>query len=139
MKSTLLTGFILFLVLNGFTQPTDTISNVPDSINHRIFLIGDAGELQGATHPVIDWLKKNVNWDEETNTVLFLGDNIYPYGLPLEGHPTYEISKKIIDYQINLVKGKKSKAYFIPGNHDWRNGKLGGWQQAMNQQDYINS
>lgn len=139
MKSSFLTGFILLLVLNGFSQQPDTASPVPDSINQRIFLVGDAGELQGDSHPVIDWLKKNVDWNEETNTVLFLGDNIYPYGLPLEGDPTYDISKKILDYQINLVKGKKSKAYFIPGNHDWRNGKLGGWQQVMNQQDYINS
>src|SRR5215211_6450142 len=59
----------------------------PDSINQRVFLVGDAGELYGNTHPVLDWLKKNVNWDDEKNTVVFLGDNIYPLGLPLEGDP----------------------------------------------------
>ena len=60
-------------------------------------------------------------------------------GLPLEGDPTYSAFKSILDYQISLVKGKKGKAFFIPGNHDWRNGKLGGWDQVMNQDDYINS
>ena len=126
---------ILLLVLlgtfNSFSQP--------DTIDQRIFVIGDAGELHGNHHPVIDWLSTHVNWNDEKNTVLFLGDNIYPLGLPLEGDPTHDISKKIIDYQINLVKGKKARGIFIPGNHDWMNGKQGGWAQVVNQQDYINS
>ena len=72
------------------------------------------------------------------NLVLYLGDNIYPLGMPTEGEPSYPEPKSIIDYQMSLVKGKKAKAYFIPGNHDWKNGKLGGWQQILNQFDYIN-
>jgi len=110
-----------------------------DTIRHRIFLIGDAGELMGNTHPVIDWLKKNVDWNDERNTAIYLGDNIYPHGLPTEGESDYKEAKRILDYQIDLVKGKKAKAFFIPGNHDWGNGKIGGWQRAVNQTDYINS
>lgn len=110
-----------------------------DSISQRVFLIGDAGELVGNTHPVIDWLQKNVNWDDEKNTAVFLGDNIYPLGLPAEGETSYPTAKKIIDYQISLVKGKKARAFFIPGNHDWVNGKMSGWQQVMNEENYINS
>ena len=131
MKRTIFLFLTITLAVNGICQP--------DTINQRIFLVGDAGELQGNSHPVVDWLAKNVNWNDEKNTVIYLGDNIYPLGLPLEGHPTYDISKKILDYQISLVKGKKGRAYFVPGNHDWSNGKQGGWQQVINQQDYINS
>jgi len=109
-----------------------------DTIDSRIFLVGDAGDLHGTTHPVVDWLGAHVNWNDEKNTVIYLGDNVYPLGLPLEGDPSYDYSKKIIDYQINLVKGKKGRAYFIPGNHDWMNGQLGGWAQVQNEQDYIN-
>ncbi|MEI6950317.1 BamA/TamA family outer membrane protein [Paraflavisolibacter sp. H34] len=126
------------LLLVSFFLSIVTLAQT-DSINQRIFLIGDAGELVGETHPVVDWLKKNVDWNDEKNTALFLGDNIYPLGLPMEGDPTYPQAKKILDYQMSLVKGKKARAFFIPGNHDWRNGKMGGWQQAMNQQNYINS
>ncbi len=110
-----------------------------DTIRHRVFLIGDAGELDGGSHPIIEWLKKNVNWDDQKNTAVFLGDNIYPLGLPAQGEDSYDEAKKIIDYQMGLVKGKKAKAYFIMGNHDWKNGKISGWQQAVNQVDYINS
>jgi hypothetical protein len=130
--------FIIFNVQLAFAQ-ADNLRSVADTINQRIFLIGDAGEMNSATHPVINWLKKNVDWNDERNSVIFLGDNVYPLGLPLEGDPTYPHSKAILDDQISLVKDKKAKAFFIPGNHDWRNGKLGGWEQVMNQVDYINS
>ncbi len=110
-----------------------------DSITQRIFLIGDAGELFGNTHPVVDWLGKNVDWNDEKNVAVYLGDNVYPLGLPMEGEGDYAAAKNVMDYQINLVKGKKGKAFFVLGNHDWKNGKIGGWQQAMNQANYINS
>jgi hypothetical protein len=122
--------FLLFACLHAGAQE--------DSLRHRIFMIGDAGNLFNSTHPVVEWLKKNVDWDDQRNTVIYLGDNIYPHGLPSEGHPDYAYSKAVIDAQINLVRGKKAKAYFVMGNHDWENGKIGGWQQAMNQEDYIN-
>ena len=28
-----------------------------DTIKQRIFLVGDAGALQGQKHPIMDWLK----------------------------------------------------------------------------------
>lgn len=132
--------FLLFTLAHVqlLVAQTGSLPPGPDSINQRIFLLGDAGDMNSATHPVIDWLKKNVDWNDEKNSVIFLGDNVYPLGLPLEGDPTYPHSKAILDDQISLVKDKKAKAFFIPGNHDWRNGKLGGWEQAVNQVDYIN-
>jgi hypothetical protein len=138
MKRFVLLLLIIVQVQILFAQ-TDSSASGSDSINQRIFLIGDAGDMNSTTHPVIDWLKKNINWNDERNAVIFLGDNVYPLGLPLEGDPTYPHSKAILDDQISLVKDKKAKAFFIPGNHDWRNGKLGGWEQAVNQVDYINS
>jgi hypothetical protein len=131
MKTTTILFFTLLCSIPAFSQT--------DSIQQRIFLIGDAGELVGNKHPVVDWLKANVDWNDTRNSAVYLGDNIYPYGLPMEGEPTYQESKKILDYQIGLVRGKKSRAFFVQGNHDWKNGKLGGWQQVMNQVNYINS
>lgn len=110
-----------------------------DSIIQRLFLIGDAGLLQGNTHPVLDWLTKNVNWNDEKNAALFLGDNIYPDGLPDEGDAEYTYTKKVLDYQLNIFKGKKARAFFVPGNHDWKGGKAGGWERAINQTNYINT
>ena len=102
-----------------------------DSVRHRVFLVGDAGNLFGDTHPVAEWLKKNVDWDDTRNRLIYLGDNIYPGGLPFEGEGGYDYSKKVIDAQIGVVKGKKAEALFVMGNHDWWNGKIGGWERAM--------
>lgn len=110
-----------------------------DTIIQRLFLLGDAGQIEGNTIPVMEWLKKNVNWNDEKNVALFLGDNIYPDGLPDEGAPDYAYSKKVLDYELSFFKGKKGKAYFVPGNHDWKGGKIGGWERVINQVNYINS
>ncbi len=139
MNVKLLFGALLFFSITAGAQPgTDTTSTGIDSIVHRLVLVGDAGELQGTTHPVVEWLRKNVDWNDERNTLLYLGDNIYPEGMPMEGESTYPEAKRIIDYQIDLVRDKNAKAFFIPGNHDWKIGKIGGWQQVINQVDYIN-
>lgn len=109
-----------------------------DSVRQRIFLIGDGGELHNGKQVVVDWLQKNVDWNDPLNTAVYLGDNIYPLGLPMEGESGHLYYKKIIDSQIDLVRNKKSRAFFVMGNHDWANGKLVGWQRALNQINYIN-
>ncbi len=109
-----------------------------DSIRQRIFLIGDGGELENGKHPVVDWAAKNVNWNDARNSAVFLGDNIYPLGLGQRGESDYEESKKVLDYQLSPFLNKKGRAFFIMGNHDWKNGKMGGWQRARNQYNYIN-
>ncbi|MEP6582877.1 MAG: metallophosphoesterase, partial [Ginsengibacter sp.] len=91
-----------------------------DSIQQRIVLIGDAGELNFGRAPVVDAARKLIPFDERT-TVIYLGDNLYNYGLPDELTPGYAELKSILDSQINIVKGTKAKAFFIPGNHDWSN------------------
>ena len=85
-----------------------------DSINKRIILVGDAGDIPGGHNQVIDWLKKNVDWNDERNVIVFLGDNIYPLGMPTEGESTYPEAKRIIDYQISLVKGLRVKLILFP-------------------------
>jgi hypothetical protein len=138
MKRILILFSTLILYITVLAQNT-SVPDTKDSIRHRIFLIGDAGHLfSNGKHPVIDWLKAKVDWNDEKNMALFLGDNIYEYGLPTEGENDYAYHKQILDYQISLVKGKKARAYFVMGNHDWNKGKIGGWDRAMNQVNYIN-
>ncbi|MFI5133232.1 MAG: BamA/TamA family outer membrane protein [Chitinophagales bacterium] len=107
-------------------------------ITQRIFLVGDAGETQNGKHPVCDWLKEHVDWNDSSNVLVYLGDNIYPEGMP-DGGKKYDIAKAIIDYQLSVVKDKKAKAFFVPGNHDWKRGKAGGWEQVKNEEYYLNS
>ena len=110
-----------------------------DRVVQRIFLVGDAGELKDGQHPVCDWLKSHVDWNDTSNVLVYLGDNIYPHGMPSQGSTGLDEAKKILDYQVSVVAGKKARAFFVPGNHDWKQGKPGGWQQVKNEQEYIES
>jgi hypothetical protein len=127
---------ILALLFLAFFQLAYAQNN---KVIERIFLVGDAGKLDNGKHPVCDWLKSNIDWNDTTNVLLYLGDNIYPQGMPVEGDKNYEEAKKVLDYQISVVKDKKAKAYFLPGNHDWKRGKVGGLEQIKNQGDYVKS
>ena len=108
-------------------------------VQQRIFLVGDAGELSNGKHPVCDWLKAHVNWNDSSNILVYLGDNIYPRGLPEPGEKSYAAAQQVLDYQVSVVKDKKAKAIFIPGNHDWEKGKAGGWEQVKHVNQYIDA
>ena len=110
-----------------------------DRVVQRLFLVGDAGELKDGHHPVCDWLKQHVDWNDSSNVLVYLGDNVYPRGVPADGSARLDEAKKILDYQLSVVAGKKARAFFVPGNHDWRQGKPGGWQQVKNEENYIMS
>ena len=67
-----------------------------------------------------------------SSSLIFLGDNIYPYGLiPKEetkDHPKLflerEEAEKHIDTQLKIVENhKKENIFFVAGNHDWGHDK----------------
>ena len=109
-----------------------------DSVAERIILIGDAGKFDANNkHPELELIKKLFDLNSVPTTVVFLGDNIYPQGIPSPDAANYLEKKAVLDSQINLVLGTKAKAYFIAGNHDWMQGRPEGWQQVINQYRYI--
>lgn len=110
-----------------------------DRVVQRLFLVGDAGALRDDHHPVCDWLKQHVDWNDSNNALVYLGDNIYPLGMPSDGSKDLDAAKRVLDYQVSVVAGKKAKAYFIPGNHDWKEGRPGGWEQVRNEGAYLES
>ncbi|MGX5818703.1 BamA/TamA family outer membrane protein [Chitinophaga lutea] len=125
---------LLLLLGIGFSAHAQS-----DSVAQRIFLIGDAGELQNGRHPVVDAIQKNVDMRKGRNTVLFLGDNVYPLGVPDPASRNYPDATAILDYQVSLVKGTPATGIFIPGNHDWSKHRPDGWRTIVNQQLYIDS
>lgn len=111
-----------------------------DNVVHRIILIGDAGELhQDGRNPVIDAVRQRYNMQDARNTVIYLGDNVYPFGLPDEADKRYPQAKEILDYEVGLVRNTAANAIFIPGNHDWNKMKPNGWAIVRNEQQYVDS
>ncbi|GIV44860.1 MAG: hypothetical protein KatS3mg035_1983 [Bacteroidia bacterium] len=70
-------------------------------------------------------------------TTLFLGDNIYNFGLPEENDKSYTKAKNRLDTQIRATKDFKGNTIFIPGNHDWALDGKEGWKAIKRQQKYI--
>jgi len=125
------TGIVLLnlFVLNG-------IAVAQDSIQARIVLVGDAGQLTNGRHPVVSAVKNNIKIDDKT-TFIFLGDNLYKTGLPDNSLPTFDIAKAPLDSQIHIAGKSNAKVYFVPGNHDWANGGTNGYQSILRVQSYI--
>ncbi|MEO6540151.1 MAG: metallophosphoesterase, partial [Ferruginibacter sp.] len=107
-----------------------------DSLQARIILIGDAGQLTNGRHPVVSGARRSVIFDKKT-TVIFLGDNLYKTGLPDNSLPTYDIAKAPLDSQIHIAQNTDVKVYFVPGNHDWANGGSNGYESILRVQSYI--
>ena len=128
----IISGVVLLLHLVGSAARAQQ-----DPVVQRLFLVGDAGELKNGHHPVCEWLKAHVDWNDTSNTLVYLGDNVYPHGMPADDAPGVEEARAIVDYQVSVVGGKRARAIFVPGNHDWRQGKAGGWQQIKNEEAYI--
>ena len=118
---------------NVKNTPVERINQ--EKIAHRFYLIGDAGNAdQQSAKAILDQFKTHLDSADSNSTVIFLGDNIYPKGLPKEDGRERETAIEKLDDQINLVKNFKGKTIFIPGNHDWYSKGIIGLKE---QQDYI--
>ncbi len=116
-----------------------------DSLVYELFLIGDAGEPKfEEQEPSLKLLQKHLDRANEQSAVVFLGDNIYPAGLPV--HPKDEpkteerlLMEKKLNESLKILKNFKGKPFFVPGNHDWNDNKKGGLARIKAQAQYIES
>ncbi|MGB5982431.1 MAG: metallophosphoesterase [Nonlabens sp.] len=97
----------------------------PDNktIDRSFYLIGDVGKspTNGKSDGLLaleSYLKKNKTDDAH---LIFLGDNIYPTGMPSRSDEFRDEAENHLDAQIDVAKGFDGNTIFIPGNHDWYN------------------
>lgn len=118
----------------------------PDSAKlvHSVFLIGDAGAANdptdGKPEPALNLLSEQLKTKlipDSEKTVVFLGDNIYPIGLPPEDHSGREEAERRIITQMDVVKDHPGKVFFIPGNHDWQKSGPEGFTWLTRQRQFI--
>jgi len=112
-----------------------------DSVDQRIVLVGDAGDpgsVAKGQAVVIDAIKKTIPMTKNT-LVLFMGDNLYENGLPCVGDVCYQPGVNALDTQASVVLNTPAHAIFLPGNHDWANGKPDGYDNILRQGAYLNN
>lgn len=111
-----------------------------EKIKHSIYLIGDAGgaKMDKSTIPLIE-LQKHLKVDDrndDATDVVFLGDNIYPVGMPPVGHENRADAEHKLNVQLESVRAFEGNITFVPGNHDWY---TFGREGLKRQEEYIES
>lgn len=107
-----------------------------DQIETTLFLIGDAGAPQDE-EPVLIALERQVTEAPAAKLIVYLGDNIYPTGLPDTGAVGREGAEKQLLAQIGVGTRTQTRTIFIPGNHDWEYMGPGGWEAIRRQAAFI--
>ena len=105
-----------------YKNEEDKTNIVPDKeVERTFYLIGDAGlSPQGGMSNALTAFKDYTS-DKKTkgDYALFLGDNIYPAGLPAKDEKGRKDAENGLDGQIRALKDFEGEVLFIPGNHDW--------------------
>jgi len=109
----------------------------PDKDIDKIFyLIGDAGKSPEGGMSLGLTVFNDYIASKSTNSdyTIFLGDNIYPAGLPNKEDKKRRAAENNLNAQIKSLKNFNGEVLFIPGNHDWYANGLKGLKR---QEKYI--
>ncbi|TZF81464.1 metallophosphoesterase [Pedobacter sp. BS3] len=102
-----------------------------------LFLIGDTGSVAtGKPDAVLEMLHSHIQ-PNHLSAIIFLGDNIYPRGLPPKGHLLRKAAEAILKAHHEALKDYPGKVLFIPGNHDWNKGRKDGYDYILRQEKYL--
>jgi len=113
----------------------------PNNIAYEIFLIGDCGKPNLETQePNLKLLENSLQKSGEKSAVVFLGDNIYDFGLPDKSDKAArQKAEKRINESLNILKNYQGSPFFVPGNHDWNRSQVGGLKAVQREEKYIES
>ena len=94
-----------------------------------VYLVGDAGVPAVDDEPVFDALMAEIAEGPAgpERRIVFLGDNIYPRGLPAPEAPSRGESERRIASQVQVALDSSTPTIFVPGNHDWDKSGADGW------------
>ncbi len=118
----------------------NTIKTDDKLLQHCLYLVGDAGDLDDEVaekNYVLEAVKEQLIEMDIDETLVYLGDNLYPHGLVPRSHDSRAFGESILDCQLELARSVQGETVFIPGNHDWKKGKQGGLKYIRRQEQYI--
>lgn len=118
----------VFLLLGG------VLKSQSDPIIHSVFLIGDVGRDTIPSEAMFLLAFEAIG--NENSSVVLLGDNVYPQGnMPKANEKRAD---RILLSQLELFSTYTGSFFIIPGNHDWRAGKVKGLQAIKFQEQLSN-
>jgi len=112
----------------------------PAQLDTRVLLVGDAGELE-PDNPALELLTELAAGAEDRSVALFLGDNIYPRGLPGPGEDDASdersTAEQILQLQVEAARQAGIPAVFVAGNHDWDKSGPRGLERLQAQEAFL--
>jgi hypothetical protein len=111
----------------------------PDDVETAVFLIGDAGAPAPGGEPVLRALSRDLAGTAAPSVVVFLGDNIYPRGLPPAAAPDRPTAERRLQAQLDVVLRGRGVGILVPGNHDWAEEGDDGWDAVRRQGAFVDS
>ncbi len=102
-----------------------------------IFLLGDAGTAHHEPDPNLVELTRQATGSPSGSVIVFLGDNVYPRGLPPEGDPGRAEGVRRLEAQLEVARQSRRKTIFLAGNHDWERWGKGGDGAIGRVSDYL--
>lgn len=136
-------GVALILAASACASALEPATPVPapvaskDSIEVAVFLIGDAGSEAYDGEPVLQELAlQSDSLRPVRQFIVFLGDNVYPRGIPPLGHPMRKDAERRLAAQVLAIRKGSAQGLLIPGNHDWDRQGRDGWN-AIRRQDSL--
>jgi predicted phosphodiesterase len=114
------------------------IPQTPDAPAFTLYLIGDCGNPSAKqTEPTLAMLKAKLADESSNSAVLFLGDNIYEYGLTAPDAPDRKEMERRMTAQLDATQDYSGNVYVIPGNHDWAQGKPQGLEARLREEQFV--
>lgn len=108
-----------------------------DRKTYEVFLVGDTGSIyRHKPDPVLETIRSHFDVNQHS-AIIFLGDNVYPRGLPPTGNILRKDAENTLIAHKNALKDYHGKVLFISGNHDWNKGRQDGYDYVLRQEKYL--
>jgi hypothetical protein len=98
-----------------------------------VFLIGDAGAAASNKDRVLVELRRQGRQARRGSSIVFLGDNVYPRGIPdrLSDTTRFNEARTRLFWQAEIADSTGLRIVFVPGNHDWARQGEDGWASVQ--------
>lgn len=110
----------------------------PEGALLDLYLIGDAGYPDPGGEPMLLALSRVIRArGPERAVVAFLGDNIYPDGMPDDDSGMRAEAERILQAQLDVPVKTGARGIFVSGNHGWDHSGPEGWKRIVLQEEFI--
>jgi len=138
--------FVLLFIENGFTQKRfyapgnenweQELSEDPTELLYTVYLVGDI-KYPNLENKNLDILQKHISLEDSNSALVFLGDLLYPLGLPDSSDKQFDDADRNLNYILEKFKNFTGRLVFLPGNHDWSKSRQQGWESVKNEENFI--